>query len=217
MVNSDKAESQTRTVRDFPLHDELSAPAVAASLTELRQRLGYVPNWARALANSPRAFDAFTALNLQVARSRLSVAEKQTIMLTISRLNECHYCMAAHSASASRQRLDPDLIEALRQGTSLPDPRLRALQDFAAAIYIGRGSISDRQFQAFMAAGFTREQSLEVVLAISTKVLSNFADKLMGVELDEVDRPYAWPTQEAASLEGERADAQSELAPSMPV
>ncbi|MCC7478657.1 carboxymuconolactone decarboxylase family protein [bacterium] len=180
--------------RGFELLDEQNAPeSLREQLASLKTRMGYLPNWARGLALSPQAFEAFSALNQQVARCRMSVAEKQTIMLSISRLNDCHYCMAAHTASAVRQKLDPQLIAALRSGAGLPDERQQALRRFAEQLYEGRGKVSDVDFENFLAAGYTRQQALEVVLAIATKVLSNFADQLMEIELDPADEPYAWP------------------------
>lgn len=194
-IDTDRADVAVHrtTRRGFELLDENSAGLeLGTEFAALRKRLGYLPGHAAALAGNPLAWQAYESLNRLIARSSLSVTEKQLIMLTASRVNNCEYCMAAHSASAARQRLDPTLLADLRAGRSLADAKLEALRTFACALLEGHGAVDDSTFSNFLAAGYTRQQALDIVVALASKLLSNYATVLMQVETDPQDADWAW-------------------------
>lgn len=76
-------------------------------------------------------------------------------------------------------------VKDLRTGDELKDPKSEALRVFALAVYEGQGRITDDQFQAFLDAGFTRNQALDVVANIAAKVMTNFANQMALTPVDE--------------------------------
>ena len=94
----------------------------------------------------------------------MSPIEQQVVILTVSELNECTYCMAAHSAAAKMVGLPEAELEALRARRLLADPKLEALRAFASAVVQQLGWVSEQQIDAFLDAGFEREQVLDVVV-----------------------------------------------------
>ena len=60
-------------------------------------------------------------------------------------------------------------VTPLREGGSLPDPRLQALHAFTRSVILNRGRLPDGEVDRFLDAGFTRAQVLEVLVIIATR------------------------------------------------
>jgi uncharacterized peroxidase-related enzyme len=190
-------DAQNYTPAGFALHDQYDAPELLrAALDKLARAAGFVPNHAALLSHSPLLFSAYEELTRLFARSGFSVTEKQLIMLSASRVNNCSYCMAAHTYSAKKQNLPGGLLDALRAGRALEDPRLEALRRFTVELVENRGTMRAATLAAFLAAGYSHEQALEVVLAAALKTITSYADKLAQLPLDEQYAAEAWTAAE---------------------
>ncbi|MDB9741375.1 hypothetical protein OAB00_00830 [Akkermansiaceae bacterium] len=75
--------------------------------------------------------------------------------------------------------------EKLRAGQPLSNPKLKALQDFTSAMLVHKGHPPESIKAAFFDAGFTTEQSLEVIVGIATKMISNFTNSIAKTPLDQ--------------------------------
>ncbi|MCT7655335.1 hypothetical protein MBH78_12905 [Oceanimonas sp. NS1] len=114
------------------------------------------------------------------------------VFMTSNFENNCHYCVPGHTWMMKSAGMPEEVIEALREGTRIPDARLQALHDFTKALLDQRGHIGDEQLQAFLDAGFTRRQALEVLTGLASKLISNFTNALTHTEVDAAMQPYAW-------------------------
>jgi uncharacterized peroxidase-related enzyme len=177
----------------YPVHTAETAPDGARRALETAHKsFGFVPNLIGMLAEAPAAAEAYLALGKIFAGSSLSPVEQQVVLLSTSFTNRCSYCMAAHSAIAEMQGVEPGTVAALRDGRPLADPRLEALRSFTARVVEARGWVDDEALEAFLAAGFSRSQSREVVLGVAMKTLSNYANHLAETPLDDVFRGQSW-------------------------
>ena len=177
----------------FTTHTVETAPEGSKPILEMAtQKYGYTPNLLANMAEAPAMIEAYVTLSQIFQKTKLSETERQVILLTINRLNECTYCMAAHTTIAQMAKVDIDVIEALRTGKPLKDPKLEALRSFATVVNDTRGYPSEAQIEGFLAAGYTRQTMLEVIVGISLKVLSNYTNHLAGTEPDEGFKPNAW-------------------------
>jgi alkylhydroperoxidase family enzyme len=52
--------------------------------------------------------------------------------------------------------------------------------------------VKHSDLQRFLNAGYTRGQVFEVLMAISMKTLSNYANHIAGTPLDAKFEPFAW-------------------------
>ncbi|MDO9709452.1 carboxymuconolactone decarboxylase family protein [Paracraurococcus lichenis] len=184
---------------DFTRHTPETAPA-GEQLAQIRKGWGFIPNLHATLAESPTALQGYDTLFGLVGQGTLTPAEQQVAFITASRINECEYCVSGHSVLAGAARLDAASIAALREGTPLPDAKLDALARFTAAVVEQRGRLSEAQVEAFLAAGYSRAQVLEVVLAVATKTISNYVNHLTKTPLDAFMAKTAWtaPSRRAA-------------------
>jgi AhpD family alkylhydroperoxidase len=163
----------------FTVHTQATAPEAARPrLSEVKKAWGFIPTLHGTLAESPIALDAYDTLFGLVAKSSFTPAEQQAAYLAINVLHECEYCTAGHTYLARAAKLDEGAIQALREGQPIADARLQALRAFTEAVVRERGFVGDAAVDAFLAAGFTRENVLEVVTIIATKTISNYVNHI---------------------------------------
>lgn len=182
----------------FPIHTPETAPEQSKPiLDKAKGRYGFVPNLLGGMAEAPATLEAYTTLGPIFEKAALDVTERQVIMLTVSRHNGCTYCVAAHSTMAGMQKVPEDVIDAIREGKPIADAKLEALRAFVQIMLDKQGWASEEEIQAFLAAGYTRQNVLEVVLGIAFKTISNYTNHLVGTPLDERFSARAWQAREA--------------------
>ena len=185
---------------NFSFHDPSSAPAESRPLLEgaIRQ-LGFLPALFAGLAESPAALKAYMDTSQSFAGSSLSAVEQQVVLLAVSAANGCEFCVAAHSFIARNMvKVPSPVVDGLRAGGQLPDPRLQALAKFTRRVVAERGWVADAAVDEFLAAGFNRAQALDVVLGVSLKTLSNYANHLMKTPTNAELASEAWRKPAAA-------------------
>jgi alkylhydroperoxidase family enzyme len=89
------------------------------------------------------------------------------------------------------QKLPEETVRAAAGGMGIPDKKLEALRQFTRKMVKNRGWLEEGDMEAFLGAGFTPENALEVVIGIAMKTLSNYANHLMETPLDEPFRANA--------------------------
>jgi AhpD family alkylhydroperoxidase len=187
---------------DFTLHTAQTAlPDAGAKLAQVEQAWQFVPNLHRILAESPETLEGYDTLFGLVGKSTLTPAEQQVVFMSINYENECEYCMAGHSVLAKMAKLPDAAIAALRENGTLADKRLEVLHVFTQKVVRQRGQVGDAAVAAFLAAGFTKRNVLEVVLAVATKTISNYVNHIARTPNDAFMADTAWtaPKHRAAA------------------
>jgi uncharacterized peroxidase-related enzyme len=189
---------------DFTFHTPESAPEAARPLLRgAHAKLGFVPNLYAGLAEAPAALNGYFQLSDRVAETSLTPIEQQVLALAVSAANGCTYCMAAHSTIARTMVGAPDeVVDALRSGQPIADPKLQALREFAEAVVRERGDVQGALLESFVAAGYQRQQVLEVLLVVAMKTLSNYANHLLDTPVDVAFRSESWSPAGAADSGG---------------
>ncbi len=165
-----------------------------AYLDGSNKKFGFVPNLYRALANQPglldiylRGYDSFRAT------SKFTPVEQEVVFLVIARENACTYCVAAHSVVADNVSKVPiEVTDAIRARAPIPDTRLAALAAFTEKMVISRGRPSADDVAALRAAGFEERHILDVILAISVKVISNYVNHVFHTPTDPAFAVRDW-------------------------
>ncbi|MDX1455163.1 MAG: carboxymuconolactone decarboxylase family protein [Gammaproteobacteria bacterium] len=170
-----------------------SPEAARETLGKLEKSMGFLPNLFGVMSHNPAVLEAYATLDGLIAKSGLDAKERQVVLLTASRLNECGYCMAAHTGGARSAGLDNDIIDALRDGKAIDsDDKLEALRQFTAAVVDQRGWVSDDTIKAFLDAGYEQQHVLAVILGVTMKTLSNYTNHIADTPLDDELAPMEW-------------------------
>lgn len=178
----------------FEEHSIDSAPEKSKKYLEGAQKtLGFIPNLYKYLAESPAALDAYMELSTILQNSSLNVEQQQITLLAISRENGCEFCVAAHSMIGTKMaHIDPAVVEAVRNGSSTKDSKIDALIEFATQVVKQRGWVDDATVQKFFDAGYSKQNALDVVVAVSLKTLSNYTNHMTGTTTNEEMSEFAW-------------------------
>ena len=183
----------------FPYHTPDTAPAASKTLLEQSQKtLGMVPNLHKILAEAPATYEAYnTTFGLFMKATSLSPLEQQVVFMTANFENNCHYCVPGHTWMMHSAKMPNDVIEALREGTEIPDIKLQALHSFTKDLLDKRGHVGDKKLEAFLNAGYSKQQALEILTGLAAKLISNFTNALAHTEPDTAFKRYAWthPTE----------------------
>jgi len=173
---------------------ETAAPRAKAVLEQAKAKLGFIPNMYTGMVNSPGLLETYLLGYEQFrGESTFSSVEQEVVFLTISRENGCAYCVAAHSVIADAfSKVPPAVTDAIRAGTTIPDARLQALGAFTQIMWASRGNPTPEAVAAFLAAGFTERQMLEIILALAVKTLSNYSNHLFATPVDDMFKGRSW-------------------------
>ena len=84
------------------------------------------------------------------------------------------------------------VTDAIRNGKIIPDLKLQALSKFSLAMIDTRGRPDQIDVAEFLAAGYSEQHVLDILLAISVKTLSNYANHLFNTPLDDMFKSREW-------------------------
>lgn len=170
----------------FDLYNEQTAPATTqATLKTVRETYGMIPNLYGYLAESPVALNAYLHINEQLMKhSSLTPAQVQIALLAISAVNECEFCVAAHSWVSGSVNANEQTVKAIREGLDIEDPKDKALAQLIQSVVKDRGHVADQIVQQFLAAGHTKENLFDLLVCNMLKSLSNYANHITNTELN---------------------------------
>lgn len=164
-----------------PTREQVS-PANQALFDQLQQQLGFVPNLYATFALSEQALASYLAF--QNARSSIRGKAREVINLVVSQVNECAYCLAAHTALGAMVGFSPEQILDIRRGTAPFDPKLDALARLVKQVALDRGHADAALLDAFFAAGWTQENLVDALVVIGDKVVSNYLHSTTQIPVD---------------------------------
>lgn len=177
----------------FSVHTVETAPEGSKIRLEgSLKALKFIPNLHGVLAESPSALAAYQDLTQHFSATSLSKVEQNVVWMTINYENNCHYCIPAHSMIAKGAGVPEDEIENLREGRPLNDAKLQALKAFTVLVVQNHGVLTDAQTNAFIAAGFTKENILDVIVGVAHKTISNYTNHFANTDIDAPFKHLAW-------------------------
>jgi alkylhydroperoxidase family enzyme len=185
---------------DFTKHTIDSAPdAAKPHLENSFKNNGRIPGLHAVMADAPALLAAYNFAHQQFMATSLTDEEKTVVWQTINVEQNCHYCVPAHTGIAKMMKIDDAITQALRDETPLPTDKLEALRDFTLLVVRNRGFVEDADTQAFLDAGFTKQNILEVILGASQKLMSNYVNHLAKTPVDQVFEKFAWERKAQAA------------------
>lgn len=185
---------------EFKAHTIESAPEASKKLLgDAKSAYGFVPNPLADMAESPALLEGYMTLSGIFGKTNLSETERQIILMVNNRLNDCAYCMAAHTSIAQMAGVDAGVIEALRNDTPIADTKLEALRSFSIVMHETQGRPTQGQVQAFIDAGYTQQNILEVIVGMSLKLMSNYTTSVVETVLDDAFAANTWSPEKASA------------------
>jgi AhpD family alkylhydroperoxidase len=161
-------------------------------LEKHRAAFGFIAAPLSRIAASPAALGAVLDMLERFERSSLDPAEREVLAFAMGYASGCDYCMALHTALAARIPGVAEHVQALRRGELPAEPRLAALVQFVRAALAHSGAVPAESWQAFLSAGYSKENALDVLLGIATYTLTTFSNRLVEAPLDPFLERFRW-------------------------
>ncbi|WP_343692905.1 carboxymuconolactone decarboxylase family protein [Chitinophaga sp.] len=170
-------------MKTFPIPTrEQVSPANQAIFDNLKGMVGFVPNLYAIFAHSENALGNY--LSFQNGKSSIRAKEREVINLVVSQVNNCSYCLSAHTQFAKMNGFTDEQILAIRRADIDFDPKLAALAKLVKATTENRGQVTTDVLEAFFAAGYTAANLIDTVLVIGDKIITNYLHALTEVPVD---------------------------------
>jgi len=155
-------------------------------LLGVQEKAGFVPNVFLKLARRPAEFRAFLAYHdalMLREESSLTKGEREMIVVATSAANQCLYCVVAHGALLRIYEKKPLLADQVATNYRKADitPRQRAMLDFAMKVATDSAALSDADFDALRAHGFSDEDAWDIGAIAAFFALSNRMANLSGM------------------------------------
>lgn len=167
-------------------------PEQKTILEAAQKAVGFIPNMYANMVNVPGVLSTYLHGYAEFRqKSGFTPTEQEVVFLAISQQNGCNYCTAAHSMLADKMSGVPaPVLAAIRAHQAIPDAKLQALYVYAQELVKTGGKPSQAIGDAFLAAGYTENHALQIVLASAVKTLSNYTNHLCQTEVDEKFSAY---------------------------
>ncbi len=169
------------TTFQVPTKESVS-PANQAIFDNLQGAVGFVPNLYATYAYSDTALGDYLAL--QNRKTSLKGKEKEIVNLVVSQVNNCQYCLAAHTAIGKMNGFTDEQILEIRTGRASFNDKFDALAQFVRDITLNRSKPSESALDTFFAAGYTQENLVDTIMLIGDKIISNFIHGTTQVPVD---------------------------------
>ena len=187
--NQQQIKIKIMSTFNVPTREEVSANNQAIFDT-LKGKLGFVPNLYATYAYSDNALSNY--LTLSGAKTSLSAKEKEVVNLAVSEVNDCIYCLSAHTAIGKMNGFTDEQILELRAGLASFDTKFDALARLAKNITENRGRTDEAVLENFFNAGYTKENLIDTIVLVGDKTISNYIHQTTQIP---VDFPVAQPLE----------------------
>ncbi len=148
----------------------------------LEKTLGFVPNLYAFYAKNDTALTDYLAF--QNRKSTLKAKEREAINLIVSQVNNCLYCLSAHTQLAKMNGFSDEQILELRAGKASFDVKLNALVEFTQTVAMNKGKVTDDVKENLFDVGYTEANLIDIVFVIGDKIISNYIHNIAQFEID---------------------------------
>jgi uncharacterized peroxidase-related enzyme len=152
-------------------------------LEGVQAKFGKAPNIFKTMAHSPAALEGFLQLHGALAGGVLPESFQEQVALCVSEINDCTYCLAAHTAIGKGAGLSEEETIASRQGVST-DSKTQAGLEFVRQIVSSKGWVSDDDYNAVIQAGYSSEEIIEIVALVAKNLFANYFNHIAGTAID---------------------------------
>ncbi|SDL93561.1 uncharacterized peroxidase-related enzyme [Catalinimonas alkaloidigena] len=158
-------------------------------LEQVQKRIGMLPNLYATIGYSAGALKGMLDFENALAHgSHFTAKEREAINLVVSQVNDCAYCLAAHTALAKAKGFTEDETLAIRKA-AIADPKLNTIVRLAQSVAANKGKADPQLLDAFEKAGFHEGALMELLGWISLRTFTNYVYANTGIPIDFPEAP----------------------------
>lgn len=168
----------TKPIARTPIPDVNALPEdIRTRILGVQERSGFIPNVFLMLAHRPEEFRAFMAYHdtLMDKSEGLTKAEREMIVVAVSAMNQCQYCVVAHGAILRIRAKNPmiaDQVAANWRKADITDKQ-KAMLEFGIKVATRANEVNEADHEALRQAGFNDEAIWDIAAISAFFGMSN--------------------------------------------
>ena len=165
-----------------PTREQVNSESQAI-FDQIEKSMGKVPNLYATIGYSSHALKAFLGFGEHLNKGVFTPVEREAISLAVSEVNQCDYCLAAHTMLAGLKNISKEETLNIRRG-NVSDPKLNVIIRLAKSIAENKGKADADKLQKFLDAGFDNAAVMELIGLVIATSFTNYAYALTDVPID---------------------------------
>lgn len=165
-----------------PAKEQVSAEAQVI-FEQIQKKLGKVPNLYATIGYSADALKAFLGFDASFTHTAFTEKEKEAINLIVSEVNNCNYCLAAHTMLATMKGYSKEDTLEFRRGNAT-DAKLDTAVKLAKSIAENKGNADARLKENFFNAGYDEKALIDLIGLITVRSFTNYVYATTRVPID---------------------------------
>ncbi|MFC3161641.1 uncharacterized peroxidase-related enzyme [Chryseobacterium arachidis] len=155
-------------------HKEQLGQEAQVILTSVEKKMGKIPNLYATIGYSSSALKAMLETEATLAHnSSYTAKEREAINLVVSQVNDCDYCLAAHTMLAKLNGFSEEDTLRIRKG-SVEDVRLDAIIKLAQSIAKNKGNAGYAALENFYGVGLDEKAIVELTALVALRSFTNY-------------------------------------------
>ncbi|PWJ57852.1 putative peroxidase-related enzyme [Dyadobacter jejuensis] len=143
-------------------------------LQAVEKKMGKIPNLYATIGYSSSALQSMLETEATLGRdSSFTAKEREAINLIVSQVNECDYCLAAHTTLAQMRGFTEEETLEIRKG-SFSEVKLDAAIKLAHSIADHKGNAGNVALANFYKAGYDEKALIELTALVALRSFTNY-------------------------------------------
>jgi uncharacterized peroxidase-related enzyme len=165
-----------------PAKEQVNIEAQAI-FDQIQKSIGKVPNLYATIGYSSNTLKGYLGFEEQLGKGVFTPQEREAISLVVSEVNNCLYCLSAHTMIGSMKGLSNEEMLNIRRGTAT-NQKLKVIVQLARSITVNKGNADRDTLQAFFDLGYNNDAVIEIVGLVAAKVFTNYVYALTDIPVD---------------------------------
>ena len=165
-----------------PHYDEAGAESRSV-FDQIKKTAGKLPNLYATIGYSTNALTSYIAFMQAQAKGSFHTKDREAIYLIVSQINECPYCLAAHTVSALKNGWTEEDTLKIRAGR-FPEKKWQVLHAFIKSIIENRGAAEESRVDEFFALGYKEAALIDLVSLVIIMSFTNYVYRLTKIPID---------------------------------
>ena len=167
---------------NVPARDQVS-PESQLMFDQIKSKFGMVPNLYATVGYSSTALKAFLQFDDTLNHGMFTDKEREAIALSVSQVNECNYCLAAHTMTSTMKGITREETLSMRRA-KVQDPKLNALVQLAKSIVENTGKADGSLLENFFSEGYDEMALMELIGLVTLRIFTNYVFAITAIPLD---------------------------------
>jgi len=165
-------------------HKENLNPTSQSILEVVQSKMGKIPNLYATIGYSSSSLKAMLDTETTLATdSSFSAKEREAINLIVSQVNNCDYCLAAHTM-IGKMRGYTEQETILIRNAQFSEAKLNAVILLAQSITANKGNAEQAVLDGFFAAGYDEKALVELIALITLRSFANYVFAITKIPVD---------------------------------